>query len=534
MKLVKFGENEILPSVDLTTMQDNAEDEIGLLWAYIVGVDAVATGLTPTIPGTGLTADVAQGTGYKADGSKVAVPLAGASVTFAAAHATLPRIDAITLTPTKLDGDQQQRNFKINGVVTPQLTYKSSSDSYAIAAVTGTPTGGADLTNLSGLGTIPAGAFLIGYVLIPATATNLNSGHLSDQRVMAATVFAATPADGSVTTAKLAAASVTLAKMAAASVGVDQMTDLRCSAGSGLNLNYAAGTVLLAGVPTAVTASSVALTASNTNYVYVNSSGTVTANITGFPAQSAGAIPLAVAVTSGGAITSVTDKRAWLTATGLVPLASLSDLGQNTATTTGLTYGYLGGNVRVATTVATVAAGTVSLTNNTSNYVECDGAGAVSANTTGFTAGSFPMAQIVTSGGAISSVTDKRAWLAYGVSNSDARLNAYDIAGGFVGKPTASGIGLNFIAVRAFTLPQNLTGSYAKAQTAATGTTTFTLKKNGSSIGTFEYAASGTTATFTFASAVSFAAGDILTVHAPGSQDTTLADLGIVLKGTVS
>lgn len=424
MQQVKYGANEILPSADLQQQQDNTEAEFGLLWNYLVGVDAVVSGLTPSIPGTGLTANVSQGVGYKANGTKVVVPVAGASVSFSAADPSLPRIDAITLTPSKALSNQQQRNFKINGVVTPQLTYKTSSDSYTITAVAGTPTSGANLTNLSGAPTIPANALLIGYVLVDAGATNLTSGDLSDQRVMAATVFDAIPADASVTTGKLEDGAVTLAKMAPASVGLDQLTDLRCSAGAGLNLNYAAGTVMLAGVPTAVSAGTAAMNAGATNYVYLTSAGMVDVNTTGFPAQSAGAIPMAVVVTSGSAITSVTDKRGWLNATGLIPLSSLSDLGQDTANTTGLTYAYLGGNVRLGTTVTTVAAGTVILDNNTTNYVESDEAGAVSSNTTGFTAGSFPMAQVITSGGSISSVTDKRAWIGNGVSDADPRLNA--------------------------------------------------------------------------------------------------------------
>lgn len=109
----------------------------------------------------------------------------------------------------------------------------------------------------------------------------------------------------------------------------------------------------------------------------------------------------------------------------------------------------------------------------------------------------------------------------------------YDIAGGTNGAPSASAIIATFDAPRAFTLPAGLTGSRAVAGTAATASTTFTIKKNGSSIGSIVWGAAATVATFTFASAVSFAAGDVLTVTAPASPDATLANIGFTLVGAL-
>lgn len=108
----------------------------------------------------------------------------------------------------------------------------------------------------------------------------------------------------------------------------------------------------------------------------------------------------------------------------------------------------------------------------------------------------------------------------------------YDVGTFCAGKPSASEVLLRFVATRAFTLPASLTGSQVKAGTAATATTDFDLQKNGSSIGTVSFAASGTVATFTFASGVSFAAGDILAIIAPASADATLADISFTLAGT--
>ncbi len=82
----------------------------------------------------------------------------------------------------------------------------------------------------------------------------------------------------------------------------------------------------------------------------------------------------------------------------------------DSATTTGLTWGYTAGSVRFDNAVTAVAAGTVSLTDNATNYIEVDSAGSVSRNTTAFTAGRIPIRQIVTLAGVQTTSTDKRSW----------------------------------------------------------------------------------------------------------------------------
>lgn len=77
-------------------------------------------------------------------------------------------------------------------------------------------------------------------------------------------------------------------------------------------------------------------------------------------------------------------------------------------TTTGLTYGYYGGVFIDGGAIVTIADGTVALSAGSTNYVERTKAGVVSKNTVGFTAGSIPMATVVTGGAAITGVTDKR------------------------------------------------------------------------------------------------------------------------------
>jgi hypothetical protein len=88
--------------------------------------------------------------------------------------------------------------------------------------------------------------------------------------------------------------------------------------------------------------------------------------------------------------------------------------------------------------------------------------------------------------------------------------------------------------VRAFTLPANLVGSNVTAVTAATGSTTITIKKNGSAIATAVFSAAGTTAalTTTGGTAQSIAVGDVVTFEGPATADATLADTSIDLKGS--
>lgn len=82
----------------------------------------------------------------------------------------------------------------------------------------------------------------------------------------------------------------------------------------------------------------------------------------------------------------------------------------NSATTTGLTWGYKAGTVRFDNTITSVLAGTVSLTDDATNYVEVDSAGTVSRNTTGFTSGRVPIRTVVTASGVQGTSTDKRSW----------------------------------------------------------------------------------------------------------------------------
>lgn len=100
------------------------------------------------------------------------------------------------------------------------------------------------------------------------------------------------------------------------------------------------------------------------------------------------------------------------------------------------------------------------------------------------------------------------------------------------GVSTSSQTLLRFNVVRAFTWPISLAGSEFSAGVAATASTTYTIKQNGSSIGTLVWAIAGTVPSVTFASAITFAVNDVITLTGPTTADATLADISFNFAGT--
>lgn len=76
----------------------------------------------------------------------------------------------------------------------------------------------------------------------------------------------------------------------------------------------------------------------------------------------------------------------------------------------GLDVDYTAGRIRVGDGAPTSwSAGTLTLTDNATSYVEVDAGGTVSANTTGFSDNAMPLATVTTSSGDITGITDQRA-----------------------------------------------------------------------------------------------------------------------------
>jgi hypothetical protein len=76
-----------------------------------------------------------------------------------------------------------------------------------------------------------------------------------------------------------------------------------------------------------------------------------------------------------------------------------------------LTWGFYGGELLVDGVLTAINNGSVALTVSATNFVEATRAGAVSANTTGFTAGRIPLYEVVTNATTTTSWTDRRAWV---------------------------------------------------------------------------------------------------------------------------
>lgn len=122
------------------------------------------------------------------------------------------------------------------------------------------------------------------------------------------------------------------------------------------------------------------------------------------------------------------------------------------------------------------------------------------------------------------------------MAGAGATLNTFAVVSAVTGKPAASQIVAIYTAFSTETFPANFGSpnqSYGSVGTNPTSTASYTVNKNGSSVGTVSISTSGVF-TFTTSGGTSFslAAGDRLTIVAPSSQDATLADVGITLVGT--
>ena len=72
------------------------------------------------------------------------------------------------------------------------------------------------------------------------------------------------------------------------------------------------------------------------------------------------------------------------------------------------------GRIRNDNVITNTASQNLLLADDNTSFVEIDSSGVATSNTTGFTAGSIPLAEVLTASGSVSTVTDKRAWISSG------------------------------------------------------------------------------------------------------------------------
>lgn len=171
-----------------------------------------------------------------------------------------------------------------------------------------------------------------------------------------------------------------------------------------------------------------------------------------------------------------------ITANAALDAASPAMLyGRRGATTSGLTWGYYGGNVLVNGVVTQIANGTLSLAASTTNYIEANPTtGAVSSNTSGFTAGRVPLYTAVTGSATVTSYTDHRlavpdvvCRLAKALSDANATLSFAEIRNAildFTGTLTAQRNVVVPLVPRQWTVFNNTTGGFGLQFIGATGT----------------------------------------------------------------
>ena len=162
--------------------------------------------------------------------------------------------------------------------------------------------------------------------------------------------------------------------------------------------------------------------------------------------------------------------------------------GRRLSTTTGLIWGYYGGKVALAGVVTTIANGTLTLTASTTNYVQAHpDTGAVSVNTSGFTAGYLPLYTIVTDASSVTSYTDQRtlalatnATLAKALTDANTTLTQPEAANAtltFTGTLTATrDIVVPLVGKRQWTVYNGTGQSLRFIGASGTGITVATLK----------------------------------------------------------
>lgn len=170
-----------------------------------------------------------------------------------------------------------------------------------------------------------------------------------------------------------------------------------------------------------------------------------------------------------------------ITANAMLDAVSPASLyGRRQSTSSCLTWGYYGGNMLINGVLTQIANGTLSLTASTTNYVQAlPASGAVSSNTTGFTAGSIPLYTIITGASTVTSYTDHRlatpeftGRLAKTMGDANTTLTQAEARNNIIeltGTLTAARNIVLPLAVRQYTVFNGTTGGFGLQFIGATG-----------------------------------------------------------------
>jgi hypothetical protein len=84
------------------------------------------------------------------------------------------------------------------------------------------------------------------------------------------------------------------------------------------------------------------------------------------------------------------------------------------------------------------------------------------------------------------------------------------------------------------TIAEAMDGSNGKSSVQAAAQADFDVQRNGVSVGTIRFGATETSPSFIMATETEYdgSAGDYMTIICPNPADTTLANIGITIKGT--
>jgi hypothetical protein len=107
----------------------------------------------------------------------------------------------------------------------------------------------------------------------------------------------------------------------------------------------------------------------------------------------------------------------------------------------------------------------------------------------------------------------------------------YDLSFFLPGTYSSGALMAQVVLDRAVTFPDGLSGTQGYSGVNASATTVLDLQKNGANVGTITFTSAGSTAAFAMSGAISFAAGDRLSIVNEDPADATLADVSLTLKG---